>query len=35
MAQLESEDTVRSNWQQRMRTRLTINTPLNTPQNRT
>jgi serine/threonine protein kinase len=35
MAQLESKDTVRSNWQQRMRTRLTINTPLNTPQNRT
>jgi serine/threonine protein kinase len=35
MAQLESEDTGRSNWQQRMRTRLTINTPLNTPQNRT
>src|SRR5450759_2000754 len=26
MAQLESKDTVRSNWQQRMRTRLTINT---------
>jgi hypothetical protein len=35
MAQLESEDTGRSNWQQRMRTRLTTNTPLNTPQNRT
>jgi serine/threonine protein kinase len=35
MAQLEDENSARSNWQQRMRTRLTINTPLNTPQNRT
>jgi hypothetical protein len=31
MAQLESEDTVRSNWQQRMRTRLTVTPPTRTP----
>lgn len=35
MTQLEESEGARSNWQQRMRTRLTINTPLNTPQNRT
>jgi serine/threonine protein kinase len=35
MAQIEEVEGARSNWQQRMRTRLTINTPLNTPQNRT
>jgi serine/threonine protein kinase len=35
MAQLEEEDGARSNWQQRMRKRLTMNTPVNTPQNRT
>jgi serine/threonine protein kinase len=35
MAQLEEEDGARSNWQQRMRRRLTMNTPVNTPQNRT
>jgi serine/threonine protein kinase len=33
MAQLEDEG-ARSNWQQRMRTRLTMNTPLHTSQNR-
>jgi hypothetical protein len=27
MAQLEEEDGARSKWQQRMRTRLTVNTP--------
>lgn len=35
MAKLEEEDGARSNWQQRMRKRLTMNTPVNTPQNRT
>lgn len=35
MAQLEDQDSARSNWQQRMRKRLTMNTPRNTPQNRT
>jgi serine/threonine protein kinase len=35
MAQIEEVEGARSNWQQRMRTRLTMNTPLNTPQNRT
>jgi serine/threonine protein kinase len=35
MAQIEDVNSARSNWQQRMRTRLTINTPINTPQNRT
>jgi serine/threonine protein kinase len=35
MAQLEAVDGARSNWQQRMRKRLTMNTPINTPQNRT
>jgi serine/threonine protein kinase len=35
MAQLEDQDSASSNWQQRMRKRLTMNTPLNTPQNRT
>jgi serine/threonine protein kinase len=35
MAQLEDENSARSNWQQRMRKRLTMNTPMNTPQNRT
>jgi hypothetical protein len=34
MAQLEDQD-ARSQWQQRMRKRLTMNTPLNTPQHRT
>ena len=34
MAQLEDEG-ARSQWQQRMRKRLTMNTPHNTPQNRT
>jgi serine/threonine protein kinase len=35
MAQLEESEGARSQWQQRMRTRLTMNTPLNTPTNRT
>ena len=35
MAKLEEEDGARSDWQQRMRKRLTMNTPVNTPQNRT
>ena len=35
MAKLEEEDGARSNWQQRMRKRLTMNTPVNTSQNRT
>jgi hypothetical protein len=35
MAQLEDQDSASSNWQRRMRKRLTMNTPLNTPQNRT
>ncbi len=35
MAQLEEAEGARSNWQQRMRKRLTMNTPINTPQNRT
>jgi serine/threonine protein kinase len=35
MTQLEESEGARSNWQQRMRTRLTINTPINTSQNRT
>ena len=35
MAQLEDQDSARSQWQQRMRKRLTMNTPHNTPQNRT
>ncbi len=35
MAKLEEEDGARSNWQQRMRKRLTMPTPVNTPQNRT
>jgi serine/threonine protein kinase len=34
MAQIEEVESARSNWQQRMRTRLTV-TPMNTPQNRT
>jgi hypothetical protein len=34
MAQIEEVESARSNWQQRMRTRLTV-TPINTPQNRT
>lgn len=34
MAKLEEEDGARSNWQQRMRKRLTMNTPVNTSQNR-
>jgi serine/threonine protein kinase len=34
MAQIEEVESARSNWQQRMRTRLTMNTPMNTPQNR-
>ena len=34
MSQLEEEDGARSKWQQRMRTRLPVNTPLNPPQNR-
>jgi serine/threonine protein kinase len=33
MAQIEEVEGARSNWQQRMRTRLTMNTPLNTPMN--
>jgi hypothetical protein len=35
MAKLEEEDGARSHWQQRMRKRLTMNTPVNTSQNRT
>jgi len=35
MAQIEEVEGARSNWQQRMRTRLTMHTSLNTPQNRT
>jgi serine/threonine protein kinase len=35
MAQLEESEGARSQWQQRMRKRLTMNTPINTPQNRT
>jgi serine/threonine protein kinase len=35
MTQLEDKDGARSQWEQRMRKRLTMNTPLNTPQNRT
>ena len=35
MTQLEESEGARSNWQQRMRKRLTMNTPINTPQNRT
>jgi hypothetical protein len=35
MSQLEEEDGQRSKWQQRMRTRLTMHTPVNTSQNRT
>jgi serine/threonine protein kinase len=35
MTQLEESEGARSNWQQRMRKRLTMNTPINTSQNRT
>ena len=35
MAQLEEAEGARSNWQQRMRKRLTLNTPVHTSQNRT
>jgi serine/threonine protein kinase len=35
MSQLEEEDGARSEWQQRMRKRLTMNTPVSTSQNRT
>lgn len=35
MTQLEEAEGARSKWEQRMRKRLTMNTPLNTPQNRT
>jgi serine/threonine protein kinase len=35
MAQVEDVEGERSNWEQRMRKRLTMNTPLNTPTNRT
>jgi hypothetical protein len=35
MTQLEELEGARSNWQERMRKRLTMNTPINTPQNRT
>ncbi len=35
MAKLEEEDGARSEWQQRMRKRLTMNTPVNASQNRT
>jgi serine/threonine protein kinase len=35
MAQIEEVEGARSNWQQRMRHRLTMNTPVNTSQNRT
>ena len=34
LAQIEEVEGARSNWQQRMRTRLHV-TPMNTPQNRT
>jgi hypothetical protein len=35
MAQLEEEKGARSNWQQRMRTRLMVSSPSYTSQNRT